>query len=315
MTTATTQNHVISSSSIAGQASKTAARKFEGVKRTNAFTVALSSVIEIEGFNARMDSVENAEHIDAMARSFAAGSQPEPIRVTPVELEDGRQGFKLYDGHCTTRAIHRANSVYGAEITEVSARIESLSEAEQRKAIALTNRQKKLNMIERGKLYSDMRDIDGLTQMEIAEALGVNQTEVSNCINAFEMPESLKNLVARGIMSDNQAFLTFRNEVRAKGQDEKTTARKASRVAQSAMAMSRQQLVAGKPRKVRNATPAPVVAKKVRIGAKERETLTTAGETLNSLLENVEANEGQNVQVSLTPEQLEILKKAGAVFA
>lgn len=314
MTIATTQNHVISSDMIVSQKSKSSARKVEGVKRVNGFNIPLASIIEVEGFNARMDSVENDKHIDDMARAFANGSAPEPVSVVAIEDADGNVKFKLFDGHCTTRGIHRSNDIYGNNIEMVEARIFDMDEKAQRLAISNSNRQKKLNMIERGKNYSDLIKLDGMKQTEVAEALNVSQAEVSNCVRAYGMPDSLKKLVAKGIMSDNEAFRTYTAETK---KDPSATGFK---IAQKIISKSRANVQTGKTRKVRiadltsNAT-VQKAPKKVRIGSNERDVLAQAGAVVNTLLTDVEPKDGETVNVKMTKEQVEALKALGLIFA
>ena len=149
-----------------------------------------------------------------MARAFANGDTPETLEVVAVILEDGTNGFKLIDGHCTFKAVLRANEVYGASFKTLDLKVKEMTTLEQRFRVSTSNNQKKLNMIERGKRYNDIATLEGKTQTEIADRLQVSVAQVSNCIQAFNMPNEMKELVVQGILSDSEAFNKYRNEIK-----------------------------------------------------------------------------------------------------
>lgn len=303
--------NTIASTAIASTTSPRKARSFSGVSRTTGLRVPLALIMEESGFNARMDSVENAHHIDNMARAFANGDEPETLEVVPVLLEDGSEGFKLVDGHCTFKAVLLANESYGASFESLEVKAKDMSTLEQRLRVLTSNNQKKLNMLERGKMYQDLTQLEGMTQTEVAERLNISVAMVSNCIQAYNMPESLKELVADGILSDSEALNKYRSEI--KHSDTTETHTKATEYANQIKAISQNRVAKGESKRVTtSATKEQPEAPQVRFSREVKVDVAKAMTELNHALEGVE--EGQSATLELTSEQVAILKKAGIHF-
>lgn len=223
--------HITSASivSAAKSVSPNNARAFEGVSRKSVteFDVPVSMIIEESGFNARMDSVENKEHVKSIANSIirvyneTGTVEHETLRVTPIVTEEGRQAFVLFDGHCTFKGLMLAKTK-GVPVESVRVLAKQMDEASRKLAILDTNQQKKLNLIERGKVYAEMVENHEWTQAQLAKRYSTTQTDISQCVSAFKMPEEIKNLVAQGILSDRDALAKYISEVRVKGNQEAT---------------------------------------------------------------------------------------------
>ena len=307
--------HTISSTAIAQMTTPNKARSFDGVSRTTGLKTPLALIKEEEGFNARMDSVENAEHIDRMARAFANGDTPETLEVVAVVLEDGTNGFKLIDGHCNFKAVLRANKIYGANFETVDLKVKEMSTLDQRYRVITSNSQKKLNMIERGKMYSDIVKLEGKTQTEIADRLQISVAQVSNCIQAYNMPNELKELVAQGILSDSEAFNQYRNGI--KTDDVEETIANAVAFAQEIKTYSETRVAKGEAKRVTTKVMESKgadrqEAPKTRFSREVKVDVANAMTEINTALEGVE--EGQGATIELTAEQVAILRKAGLNF-
>jgi len=307
--------HTITATTIASTTSARKARAFAGVSRTTGLRAPLALIMEEAGFNARMDSVENAQHIDNMAKAFARGDEPETLEVVPVLLEDGSEGFKLVDGHCTFKAVLRANEVYGASFETLEVKAKEMTTLEQRLRVLTSNNQKKLNMIERGKMFNDIIEHEGQTQTQIAERLGVSVALVSNCIQCFKMPEELKTLVADGILTDNEALTRFRTEIKSDSEEEMVA--KAQAFATKIQTVSQTRVSRGESKRVSAKsleTTGEVAqeAPKTRFSREVKADVTKAMAEINTALEGVE--EGQGATLELTAEQVAILRKAGVHF-
>jgi ParB-like chromosome segregation protein Spo0J len=305
--------NTIASTAISSTTSARKARSFAGVSRTTGLRVPLALIMEEAGFNARMDSVENAQHIDNMAKAFARGDEPETLEVVPVVLEDGSEGFKLVDGHCTFKAINRANEAYGASFESLEVKAKEMSTLEQRLRVLTSNNQKKLNMVERGKMFHDLVELEGQTQTQIAERLNVSVAQVSNCIQAYKMPESIKQLVADGILSDNEALTKYRSEI--KSDDAEQTASNASEYATKIKAVSESRVAKGEGKRVTTKAiqrQGTEEAPQVRFSREVKVNVAKAMTEINHALEGVE--EGQGATLELTAEQVAILRKAGVSF-
>lgn len=307
-------NNTITSNEIANTTTANQARSFEGVSRTTGLRAPLHLIFEEDGFNARMNSIENTEHVEAMALAFSKGDEPETLEVVPVILEDGRKMFKLVDGHCTFKAVNLANEVYGTSFESLVVDAKEMTTAEQRIRVLTSNNQKKLNNIERGKIYADLIELEGMKQKEVAERLGVSGAQVSNAIQAYNMPESIKELVAKGIISDSEALAKYRSEIKSESLVE--TGANAVSYAQEMTQISAQRVANGESKRVtvsaiNNAGEAPKKPKTA-FTREVKANVVEAMETINEALADVE--EGEGAKIELTAEQVAILKKAGLSF-
>jgi transposase len=190
-----------------------------------------------------------------------------------------------------------------------------MSTLDQRYRVITSNSQKKLNMIERGKMYSDIVKLEGKTQTEIADRLQVSVAQVSNCIQAYNMPNELKELVAQGILSDSEAFNKYRNEI--KTSDIEETNANATAFAQEIKTYSENRVAKGEAKRV---TTKVIESKgeerqeapKTRFSREVKADVANAMTEINYALEGVE--EGQGATIELNAEQVAILRKAGVHF-
>ena len=184
---------------------------------------------------------------------------------------------------------------------------------EQRLRVLTSNNQKKLNMIERGKMFNDLVELEGQTQTQIAERLNVSVAQVSNCIQAYKMPESIKQLVADGILSDNEALTKYRSEI--KSEDAKETIVKATEYATQVKTISESRVAKGEGKRVTTKAiqrQGTEEAPQVRFSREVKVDVAKAMTEINHALEGVE--EGQGATLELTAEQVAILRKAGIHF-
>lgn len=309
--------HTIASTAIASTTTANQARSFDGVSRTTNLLASLGLIKEEAGFNARLDSVENAEHIDRMARSFANGDTPDMLEVVPVIMEDGSKFFKLVDGHCTFKAILRANEVYGANYEKVEVQAKNMDTLAQRFRVLTSNNQKKLNMLERGKMFNDLVELEGQTQTVIADRMNISVAQVSNCIQAYKMPEEIKQLVADGLLSDNEALAKYRSEIKSDNAEE--TSANAIAYASTVKTVSESRVAKGESKRVsskaieRQATEETAqVAPKTRFSREVKADVANAMAEINYALEGVKDGEGATIE--LNAEQVAILRKAGVHF-
>lgn len=307
--------NTITASAIANTTTANQARSFEGVSRTTGLRVPLEIIVEEQGFNARMNSLENNRHVEAMAMAFAKGDEPEALEVVPTILEDGRKVFKLVDGHCTFKAMLLANKSLGADFQNAEVKAKDMTTLEQRLRVLTSNNQKKLNILERGKMYADLQIIEGMKQKEIAERLGVSIASVSNALQAHSMPQEIKDLVASGILSDSEALDKYRKEIKSDDYDEMLE--NASSYATKVRNISAQRVMNGESARVttnavaRNNTSTAKPSKVV-FTREVKDNVTEAMETINTALADIEEGEGANIE--LTAEQVAVLKKAGLSF-
>lgn len=309
--------HTIASTAIASTTTANQARSFDGVSRTTNLLASLGLIKEEAGFNARLDSVENAEHIDRMARSFANGDTPDMLEVVPVIMEDGSKFFKLVDGHCTFKAILRANEVYGANYEKVEVQAKNMDTLAQRFRVLTSNNQKKLNMLERGKMFNDLVELEGQTQTVIADRMNISVAQVSNCIQAYKMPEEIKQLVADGLLSDNEALAKYRSEIKSDDAEETTSkaiayASTVKTVSESRVAKGESKRVSSKAIERQTTEETAQEAPKTRFSREVKVNVANAMAEINYALEGVKDGEGATIE--LNAEQVAILRKAGVHF-
>lgn len=186
------------------------------------------------------------------------------------------------------------------------------TQKERRVSTAVAKRKTKLSMLERGKIYHDLNRLDGMTQMEIAKALEVTQTEVSNSISLYNMPFRLKSLIHEGILSENEMFLAYRDQIRVKG-DREETERKADIFADLAIKHSQDQVASGGQKKVRLNGKPYKSKQKAKLTATDRVSIDDAFAVIKALVSDTDESAEQTA-IAINQEQLATLKKAVAVF-
>lgn len=166
------------------------------------------SIVVKPGLNSRIiASVENQEHIDALARSIAANGVKMPLTVywehnAPV----------LTDGECRLLGTFRAIEVYGAEVVAVPVQTElrSAGEIERLLTQIISNSGKPFNSVETALVYHKLSTLRQTPQM-IADRAGVSINKVNYLLDVNKLPDKMKDFILAGKISTSSALEVMHN--------------------------------------------------------------------------------------------------------
>jgi len=147
------------------------------------------------------------ESFDDLARSIKANGVIQPILVRPA----GR-GYQIIAGERRWRAAQRAG------LLRVPVTVREIAEGDDRKLLEwalIENIQREdLNPIEQASAYKRLADEFGLTQDDIAAAVGKDRSTVANILRLLKLPQDVRDEVAAGRLSMGhaRAILALENE-------------------------------------------------------------------------------------------------------
>lgn len=151
-----------------------------------------------------------AEELDELARSIKENGLLQPLTVRPAGGADGN--WELVAGERRLRAVTQLGweevSVLVREVDDPTLLVLALVENLQREA---------LGPLEEAEGYQVLVESFGLTQGEIAQAVGKNRSTIANQLRLLQLPPSVKNLVANGTLSAGhaRALLSLENDEKA----------------------------------------------------------------------------------------------------
>lgn len=163
----------------------------------------------------------------------------------------------------------------------------------------------KVDMFSRGKIYAILMNEQGMKAKQIARYICVSHKEVDDCLMAYDVPHNLWRLVRRGIITDYNMINLYKKEIdfnpKVKGEE----------IAQKIIKKRRSDIATHRPYVSRDSQSA------LRRPYKNQDVLDYTGNILNSLMANVDdtGNPADKVNVSMTVEQVAILKKAGNILS
>lgn len=153
------------------------------------------NVYEIDSnpFQPRRDFDEG--EIESLAQSIRDHGIVQPIMVRPM---DGR--FQLIAGERRLRAAIKAGWA------QVPTQVREADDRQMAELAIVENLQRKdLNALEKAASFAQYLGTYGCTQEELAARLSLDRSTVANLIRLLELPESVKQCVARGAISAGHA--------------------------------------------------------------------------------------------------------------
>lgn len=162
-----------------------------------------------ENWNTRdMNSPENIEHVDQLARSIAEVGVKVPLKAF---WEDGKAW--VTSGHCRHAAAIRAIEVYKSELKTVPVQIEDryANEADRLFGQIVDNQGKPFTALEQAKVFKKLIDL-GWQQGDIAKKAGITASRVSQILDLLTMPEGVKAMVVAGNVSPTMAMQTVKEQ-------------------------------------------------------------------------------------------------------
>jgi ParB family chromosome partitioning protein len=148
--------------------------------------------------------------LDDLARSIAENGLLQPILVRPTP--GGREGWELVAGERRLRAVTQLGW------TDVPAVVRDVSDQTLLVLALVENLQREaLGPLEEAEGFRTLSETFGLTQGEIAEAVGKNRSTVANTLRLLQLPPSVRKLLLNGELSAGhaRALLAVDDPVRA----------------------------------------------------------------------------------------------------
>lgn len=145
------------------------------------------------------------EALASLAESIKQHGLLQPIMVRPIL----GGGYQIVAGERRYRASQLAG------ITEVPVIIRDLTDKEAMQIALIENLQREnLNPIEEAQGYQSLMDEHGLTQEEVAEAVGKSRPAVANSLRLLKLPDEITQMLGQGKLSPGhaRALLSIENE-------------------------------------------------------------------------------------------------------
>jgi ParB family chromosome partitioning protein len=137
------------------------------------------------------------DELEELEQSLKATGLLQPITV---RRRPGRDGFELIAGE---RRLRAATKLGWKEIPAV---IKDLDDKTTLTLAMVENLQRAdLNPIEEGEGYQKLMRDFGLTQQQIAEAVGKDRTTISNMLRVLQLPDSARTLLREGSLTIGHA--------------------------------------------------------------------------------------------------------------
>lgn len=138
----------------------------------------------------------NDEKLGELADSIKANGLLQPILVRP--LDNG--GYQIVAGERRWRACRLAG------LEEVPVYIKELDDRQTMQMALIENIQRQdLSPVEEAMAYKKLMDTYGLTQQQVAEAVGKSRSAVANSLRVLELDETVRDYVDQGIISFGHA--------------------------------------------------------------------------------------------------------------
>lgn len=181
------------------------------MSKGDGFSVAPELILEQKDFNTRGAFMEPGEyfeqghikaHIRKLADAYKRGDYVPPLVVKVI---DGK--IYVRDGHCRRRALNLAISE-GAEIKMVQVVEQRGDEAAQTLLVVTSNDGQPLTVLERAVILGRLESY-GWAKNQIAEAVGLTVSHVTNMLKMLDMPIAIKQAVQRDQISATHALELF----------------------------------------------------------------------------------------------------------
>lgn len=174
--------------------------KAQSISVGSIYNVALSNLVEQDGFNVRTDYGD----LDAMAKAFANGT---PIPPLKVHYDKDIDKIVIVDGHRRFRAAKIAVDKYKAEIQALACYNEERGSNEISRIFDLftCNSGKPLTALEEGAVINRLTNFKWKIS-DIAKRIGKSQTYVSGLLDIQESSKELKDAIQKQIISTSAAL-------------------------------------------------------------------------------------------------------------
>jgi ParB family chromosome partitioning protein len=151
-----------------------------------------------------------ASELDELARSIEENGLLQPLLVRPAS--GGRGGWELVAGERRLRAVAKLGW------TDVPAMVREVDDRTLLVLALVENLQREaLGPLEEAAGFQTLSETFGLTQGEIAEAVGKDRSTVANSLRLLKLPPSIRKLLLDGSLTSGhaRALLSVEDSVRA----------------------------------------------------------------------------------------------------
>lgn len=192
----------IFSKALVGKNVRELAQGRSDIHRVNPYNLTIK-----DGWNSRdTASVENQDHIDALALSIAEHGVQEPLTVY------GEDGVLIVtDGHCRLLATYKAIETYGAEILTVPVKTELKGAGEPERLLSqiIRNSGKPLAPLESGRVCKRLTDF-GWSIEAVAKKTAMSIAKVNSLLELHAAPQAIKDQINSGLVSPTLAASVIR---------------------------------------------------------------------------------------------------------
>lgn len=120
--------------------------------------------------------------------------------LQPLLLRKTEQGYELIAGERRWRAAREAG------LQEVPALVITATDKNSLELALVENLQREnLNILEEAEGYRDLCDKFQMTQEQVSERVGKARVTITNAMRILQLPESVRELIARGLLSTGHA--------------------------------------------------------------------------------------------------------------
>jgi len=150
------------------------------------------------------------EELDSLAKSIRENGLLQPLLVRPSPGPS--EGWELVAGERRLRAVTRL------EWAEVPCWVKEVEDQTLLVLALVENLQREsLGPLEEAEGYRVLSESFGLTQGEIADAVGKDRSTVANTLRLLQLPLSIRRLLVSGVLTAGHVrpFLTMENQTRA----------------------------------------------------------------------------------------------------
>lgn len=120
--------------------------------------------------------------------------------IQPIVVRQYKNGFELVSGERRWRAARKAG------LKKIPAIVREFTEQENALIALLENMQREdLNMIEEAQGLAALMSDYGLTQEEVAKAVGKSRPYISNALRLLKLPKEVQDMVEAGVLSTGHA--------------------------------------------------------------------------------------------------------------
>lgn len=175
--------------------------------KAEAYLADPDELVEIPGFNVRVETPDYLEHVDNIAQSIAVnGFYPNKPLGGYAGKQDGADVIFVTDGHTRRKAVKIAREKYGATIDKIPVILKPHGQSIEDLTVALIqdNEGRPLTVLEKAIVASRLSSFM-MTKADIAKRLNMTDRYVDQLLILAGSPKKVRDLVAADKVSATEA--------------------------------------------------------------------------------------------------------------